>query len=755
MQPAATPIRPRLVGQTFLLLASIAIAAIIAQAWWAIQQDRRITLESEHENALIAVRLLEEHATLTLHEAERSLDILLNAIHEEARQKPIDDALIRTVLTKAQPFNQVMKALQYVNPQGIASVSTIDYPAYQTDADDRTYIPYLLAHQEDRKIMLGRPFQRFYDAEMVVPIARNIFAQDGRYLGIISTDISVAYFSSVYARVAKDSKAMVALFSEQGNVIVRFPFELKAAGKNLAAAASIKPFQPQALEGHFEDKHFLGEESDATRFYTFRKIADYGIVAVFARERDLSLAAWRQRSAERMVFSVVAILFLSLSLFFLWKHIRRLNHTEESLRLSEASLRASERKFSDLFEQSPVPLALVKLSDGIIVEMNDSLLNQWGFSRKEVIGKTALQLKVWETPSERIGYINSLHAQGHVHELEVRLCNKRGEVATCLLSSRVFNSDGVAMIIFTPIDISRMRAIEDQIRHLNADLEARVSERTESLEHANQDLEIALKSMKNMQAEMFRSEKMAALGYLVAGISHELNTPIGNSLMVASTLKEHAENLASELDSGKPRRTILNELIAETKKGADILVRSLERAAQLIISFKQVSVDQSSNHRRSFDLGKSLEEVLLTLEPMYRRSAHKLTRDLQAGIQMESYPGALAQIVTNAISNALNHAFENQEQGLMQLSTRLIDQGQVEIIFSDNGCGISPENLKRVFDPFFTTKLGQGGSGLGMNIVYNLITEVLGGTVELHSEPGKGTSLIMRLPVIAPQHEDE
>jgi PAS domain S-box-containing protein len=755
MQPVALPTRPRIVGQTFLLLATITIAAIIGQAWWAIQQDRRITLESEHENGLIAVRLLEEHATLTLHEAERNLDMLLNAIHSEGRQKPIDDTLIRTLLTKAQPFNQVMKALQYVNPQGVASVSTIDYPAYQTDADDRTYIPYLLAHQERKKVMLGRPFQRFYDSELVIPIARNIFSQDGRYLGIISTDISVSYFSTVYARVAKDSKAMVALFSDEGTVIVRFPFDLKAIGKNIANSDVVTQLKQQAVEGHFEDSHFLDAEKHDARLYTYRKIGDYGIVSIFARERDLTLAAWRQRSAERIAFSAVAVLFLSLLMFFLWKHIRQLNRTEESLRLSETSLRASEKKFVDLFEQSPVPLALVRLSDGVIIEMNDSLLSQWGFTRPEVIGKTALQLKVWETPSERIGYVNALHAQGHVHELEVRLCNNRGEVATCLLSSRVFNADGEAMIIFTPIDISRMRAIEDQIRHLNTDLEARVSERTKSLEHANQDLEIALKSMKNMQAEMFRSEKMAALGYLVAGISHELNTPIGNSLMVASTLKEHAANLASELGSGKPRRTILNELIAETKKGADILVRSLERAAQLIISFKQVSVDQSSNHRRSFDLGKSLEEILLTLEPMYRRSAHKLTLDLQAGIQMESYPGALAQIVTNAISNALNHAFENQAQGLMQLSSRRIDQEQVEIIFSDNGCGILLENLKRVFDPFFTTKLGQGGSGLGMNIVYNLVTEVLGGKVELHSELGKGSSLIIRLPLIAPQHEDE
>lgn len=744
-------------GFVFLLFAAIITTAIAGQTWWAIQQDKRITLESEHENGLIAVRLLEEHATQTLREAERSLDSVISAIHSEGKHSGIDDTLIRSVLTKAQPFNQVIKALQYVNPKGEASVSTIDYPAYQTDADDRTYIPYLLAHPQFKQAMLGKPFQRFYDAELVVPIARNIFAPDGRYLGIISTDISVSYFSSVYARVAKDSKAMVALFSNDGVVIVRFPFDTNTVGQNVSKSEVIRKLknQTQATEGYFEDNHFLDETHNSARLYTYRKIGDYGIVSVFARERDTILAAWHGRSIDRMMFSAVAILFLSLLTFFLWKYIRRIHRTEESLRHSETSLRASESKFVHLFEQSPVPLALVRLRDGVIIEMNGSLLQQWGYTTDEVIGKTALELNVWQNPVARIAYIQQLQQQGFVHQLEVCLCNKRGDMAICLLSSRLFKSDGEDMIIFTPIDISQMRKIENEIRDLNCQLEERVRQRTESLEHANEDLGIALKSMKSMQNEMFRSEKMAALGYLVAGISHELNTPIGNSLMVATTLKEHAETLNAELASAKPRRTILNELISETKKGADILVRSLERAAQLIISFKQVSVDQSSNHRRSFDLGKSVEEVLLTLEPMYRRTSHRLSSDLEPGITMESYPGALAQILTNAITNAITHGFEQKPQGSMQLATRRIDDGRVEIHFSDNGCGIPPENLARVFDPFFTTKLGQGGSGLGMHIVYNLVTEVLGGVVELKSEADAGTSLIIRLPLIAPAIQSE
>jgi signal transduction histidine kinase len=184
--------------------------------------------------------------------------------------------------------------------------------------------------------------------------------------------------------------------------------------------------------------------------------------------------------------------------------------------------------------------------------------------------------------------------------------------------------------------------------------------------------------------------------------------------------------------------------------GTEILRRNLERAAELVTSFKQVAVDQSSNQRRKFDLRQAIEEVLLTLRPMYAKTAFRLEYDLAAKIDMDSFPGALGQIITNFVANALAHAFEGRSAGLMQIKTSLRDD-QAEIVFSDDGVGISEQNMKRVFDPFFTTKLGKGGSGLGMHIVYNLITDVLGGKVVLTSTVGVGTQITVTLPLRAPR----
>ncbi|MFZ6871045.1 ATP-binding protein [Undibacterium sp. Di27W] len=742
--------RPKIAGVIFLLLAGVAITAIILQTWWAISQDRNITFKSEHENGLVAVRLLEEHATQTLNEADGNLNTIINAIQSISREKELNDNIIRELITKAQPFNKILKALQFVNLSGKAFVSTVDYPAYQVDADERTYIPYLLKHPEIKHAIIGHPFQRFYDTELVVPLARNLYADDGTHVGIISTDISVSYFSTVYARVAKDSKAIVSLFTVDGTVIVRFPFEKEYVGKEIKHSPVIKDLINKPVEGNFTDKQFLDEKNQIERLYTYRKIAAFPIVSVFARDNDAILVPWRERTRDRLVFSGVTILLLCILTFSLWLHISRLHRSESSLKKSEMSLRISESKFINLFKFSPVPLALISLADDQLVEVNDSLLRQTGFQAHEMLGKTPQELRLWEDISLRTNYLNLLKEQGYVEQFEMRFRYSDGTVATCLLSSRLFESSGNKMVIFTPIDISQIRVIENEIRQLNTDLEERVTQRTKSLEETNKELGNALDSLTAMQGELIRSEKMAALGSLVAGIAHELNTPIGNSVTVASTLQDHAVNMENELSTTQPRRSVLAQLTRETSKGANILVRSLDRAAQLILSFKQVAVDQSSNHRRNFDLSTTLNEILITLEPMYSRTTHRLHIDLEPNIAMESYPGALAQILTNSVNNSLTHGFEGLDHGNMYLKTRLSGQHQVEIVFSDDGAGISAEHLARVFDPFFTTKLGKGGSGLGMHIVYNLVTDVLGGKIELGSELGKGTTLSLILPLVAP-----
>jgi signal transduction histidine kinase len=305
-----------------------------------------------------------------------------------------------------------------------------------------------------------------------------------------------------------------------------------------------------------------------------------------------------------------------------------------------------------------------------------------------------------------------------------------------------------------PRDIAEMgiafNKMMDVLEEREFQLEQRVQRRTLKLEQANQDLEATLATIKNMQTELHRSEKMAALGSLVAGVAHELNTPIGNCVTVASAMKDHAQSLLKEMQDGTMRRSTLERTLADSAEGADMLVRNLDRASELIGSFKRVAVDRSSNLRRHFDLSQNLSEILITLEPMYKKTPFLMQRDLATGIDMDSYPGPLGQVVTNFISNALAHGFDGRDHGTMRLSCRALDEDKVEIAFSDDGIGIPQQYQARVFDPFFTTKLGQGGSGLGMNIVYNIVTGIMGGKIELASSPETGTTFTLTLPRSAP-----
>ena len=403
---------------------------------------------------------------------------------------------------------------------------------------------------------------------------------------------------------------------------------------------------------------------------------------------------------------------------------------------------------------APVPLSVIRMKDDRILEVNDSLLRQFGYTRDEFIGQTPLTLRMWADPDARAPYVELLSAEKFIDRHELHLLDKQGRDMFCQLSARVFDADGEPMAIFSPIDVTRQRAIEREIRELNTALEERVRQRTATLEQNNVELAGALEKLREAQSELLRTEKMAALGSLVAGVAHELNTPIGNSVTVASTVHEAAQRLTAELTQPTPRRSALQSAAAACLKGAELLGRTLQRAAELVVSFKQVAVDQSSNHRRRFDLRQAIEEVLLTVEPMYMKTSFRVEHELAPSIIMDSYPGALGQIITNFISNALHHGFEGRDIGHMRIITRA-DATTVELDFIDDGVGIPAQFIERVFDPFFTTKLGQGGSGLGMHIVYNVVTDILGGKVQLESTVGVGTRIHVSMPLIAPYRAED
>jgi signal transduction histidine kinase len=260
----------------------------------------------------------------------------------------------------------------------------------------------------------------------------------------------------------------------------------------------------------------------------------------------------------------------------------------------------------------------------------------------------------------------------------------------------------------------------------------------------------AYRQLKDTQAQLAAREKLASLGSLVAGVAHELNTPIGNSLLMASTLQEKTDMLAARFTQANLKKSELEGWIGAAREASALIQRSLHSAAELVNSFKQVSVDQASTQRRRFDLAQVCHEIAATIMNQVRRGGHALEIQVEPGIVMDSYPGPLGQVLINFVNNALVHAFD-APGGTMVLAAGLSGPDRVRIAFRDDGRGIPAEHLSRIFDPFFTTRMGQGGTGLGLNIAYNIVTTLLGGSIRVDSGAEGGTVFIVDLPLRAAQ----
>ncbi len=260
----------------------------------------------------------------------------------------------------------------------------------------------------------------------------------------------------------------------------------------------------------------------------------------------------------------------------------------------------------------------------------------------------------------------------------------------------------------------------------------------------------AEQELRQAQTELIQAEKMAALGSLVAGVAHEINTPIGNTLTAASHLYDRAQAFRSKLETDKIRKTDLVGFFDLFEVTTRLILRDTERAIELIQSFKQVAVDQTSGERRQFDLKGYIEEVFLSLRPRIRRTKLAVEIACPPDILMDGYPGALSQLLTNFVMNSLMHGYQAQDTGTLRIEVTQPRPGQVELVYSDDGKGMTRDVLEHVFDPFFTTKRGAGGSGLGMHIVYNIVTTTLRGTIRVESEVDHGARFILRIPMITP-----
>jgi two-component system, NtrC family, sensor kinase len=287
-------------------------------------------------------------------------------------------------------------------------------------------------------------------------------------------------------------------------------------------------------------------------------------------------------------------------------------------------------------------------------------------------------------------------------------------------------------------------------RRIRERLERTVSERTAQLEAAKHAAERALVDLRAAQRHLVEAEKMASLGQLVAGVAHEANTPLGVALTANSYLQTLLRELRESARGGDIANATLEQFLSTAEQSTSMVGSNLERAARLVQSFKQVSVDRSSEGRRKFDLKTFLQELITSLASMWRHQSIAVVVSCQPGLMLDSFPGSLSQALSNLIQNALVHAYAEDQSGTLRIDCAESSPGRYQIRVSDDGSGIAPEHLDRIFEPFFTTRRNRGGTGLGLHVVYNLVTHKLGGTIRVDSRPGEGSQFLIEIPGVAP-----
>ena len=412
-------------------------------------------------------------------------------------------------------------------------------------------------------------------------------------------------------------------------------------------------------------------------------------------------------------------------------------------KLAEIATRTAEQRTTIVFRTSPIAIAIARASDGCFVEVNDAMLTLLGKPRETIIGYNSIEVGYWDNTAARDVWFSALKQAGQINAYEVSLHDASGNPRTVLMSSSFINFANEPCILNFLHDVTERKRMEQELLDYSQRLEEKVAERTAAMEKT-------LNTLHQAQDELARSEAKATLSTIIASVSHELNTPIGTSVLIASSLAELATQFKNDFESGQLKRSEFTRFIEGLSQETDLIQRNLQRAAQLLQNFRQVAADQASEQRRNFDLATVTEEIVNTLAPSLKRQPHRIALQIPQGLLFDSYPGPFGQVVINLINNAFLHAFEGMEAGLLSITAR--SEGEnIRILFTDNGQGISPETMEKIFQPFFSTKIGQGGTGLGMSIVSNLVSKTLGGELNVRSTPGNGTTIDVLLPTVAPR----
>ncbi len=447
---------------------------------------------------------------------------------------------------------------------------------------------------------------------------------------------------------------------------------------------------------------------------------------------DVAVEARKQ--ARHLLVTIMIVLTLVLFLSFL--SVRQGMKAAAKIHDNEATLRG-------LFDQTMEFLGILDL-DGRVRQVNKTTLDFAGITIEEIRGIPFWEVTWWSLYPEiqnKVREAVKKAQDGGSSSFTARYTSFDGKkiIAEVFIKPVRDENGKPVFILAVGIDVTERVKAEEELKDLNKNLEKHVIERTDELEKS-------LVFLKKAQNQLVQSEKMAALGGLVAGVAHEINTPLGLGVTVATFLQEEMDKIKKAYETGQFTKGEFEEFLANGEEATNSMLLNLKRGASIINSFKQVAVDQETEEMRPFKLKQYLDEVLLSLKPRYKHTGHKISVDCPDEIEMNSYPGVLMQIISNLLMNSLIHGFDGVENGQVDIRAS-VHGDRVHLVYTDNGNGMTEEQQAKIYDPFYTTMQGRGGTGLGMHIVFNLVTQKLCGSINLKTAPGQGVCFTLNLPL--------
>ena len=596
-------------------------------------------------------------------------------------------------------------------------------------------------------------------------------------LELMASQIAISIENaSLYSALSSSEERYRTIFQNTGTgmMFVEEDMTISLSNKEFS---KLTGYTSEEINGKMKWTDFIADEDDLLRMKEYHRLRRINPGAV-PSSYECKLKE-RHGGIRDIVISVVKMPDTTQSLSALLDITKR--------KKAEEALRQSEITYRTIFENTGTATIIVE-ADTTISLANSEFCYWSGYSKEDLEGKMSWLLFVRGDSGEI--------ALKHHHErragkslapgrYELSVYDRAGNPKNILLTVAMINEN---QSVIGMVDITERLQAEEEVRRLNADLELKVELRTQDLTAANQELismnqelqalnseleaandalfreinerkkieeELAaanselsntISQLQAAQTSLIWAEKMASLGRLVAGVAHEINTPVGVGVTAATNLQQITNEFAQIFAQDQLTRQHLQDYLDDCQTALSIITPNLYRASQLIRSFKEVSVDQTSETRRKFVVKSYLDEILLSLHPKLKKTSHVISIDCDETLEIDSYPGAFAQILTNLIMNSLIHAYNPEDMGQLHIKVRK-NQDSLQLDYSDDGKGIEPESLSKIFDPFFTTDREHGGTGLGLSIVYNIVTMQLSGTIECSSQPGQGTTFRISVPL--------